>query len=71
MKSVLYLIALSLIATFVRGSVIEDRANQGGYVQKSKGKATFTVYSGCATPGKFVRALHKSAHTWTDRLPVV
>ncbi len=52
MKSVLFLIVLSVFAAVVRGSALESRHTKGGYVQKNKGNATFTVYTGCSTPGK-------------------
>ncbi len=51
MKSVLFLIAISVVTTAVRCSSL--KYGTGGYVQKSKGNATFTVYTGCSTPGKF------------------
>ena len=53
MKSILFLIAFSMITAVVRGSVhgLEPRT-KGGYLQKSNDNATFTVYWGCQTPGK-------------------
>ncbi|KAI9440336.1 endoglucanase V-like protein [Lactarius indigo] len=52
MKSVLFLIAFSVFTAIVRGSVLdlESRKTKGSYRQKSKGNATFTVYTGCSTP---------------------
>ena len=53
MKSVLFLIAFSMVTAVVRGSVhrLEPRT-EGGYIQKSSGTSTFTVYWGCKEPGK-------------------
>jgi len=48
MKSVLFLITLSLFTTLVHGCA--TRETKGGYVQNAKGNATFTAYSGCSTP---------------------
>ncbi|KAI9440335.1 endoglucanase V-like protein [Lactarius indigo] len=61
MKSVLFLIASTAFTAIVRGSVLDlESRNNGGYVQKSQGSATFTVYTGCSTP-----ACGKVAHGYT------
>ncbi|KAI9464419.1 endoglucanase V-like protein [Lactarius psammicola] len=50
MKSTLILTAISLLATAVRGSVVELEPRDGGYVQNPSGTASFTFYSGCSAP---------------------
>ena len=53
MKSVFILTVLSVVTAVVRGSALGlEHRTQGGYLQKGHGNATFTVYSGCSTPGK-------------------
>jgi hypothetical protein len=53
MKSVLFLVALSVVTAVVRGSAIGlEPRTKGGYLQKNRGNSTFTVYTGCSTPGK-------------------
>ena len=53
MKSVFFLLALSVVTAVVRGSTLGlEHRTQGGYLQKGRANATFTVYTGCSTPGK-------------------
>ena len=52
MKSVLVLISSFLLASTVHGSALLESRTKGDYVQNPSGTASFTFYSGCATPGK-------------------
>ena len=53
MKSAPILIAISLLAAAVHGSVAElELRATGGYVQVAQGTASFTQHSGCSRPGK-------------------
>ncbi len=44
--------ALTVLAGFLaaNAAVLEDRAT-GGFVQSTSGQASFTMYSGCGSPG--------------------
>lgn len=42
---------LALLSGFATAASIETRAT-GGYVQNPSGKASFTMYSGCGSPGE-------------------
>ena len=54
MKPACFLTALSAVTVAIvrsRALRLEPRTN-GDYVQMGQGNATFTVYTGCSTPGK-------------------
>ena len=71
MKSVLFLIVLSMVTVVVHGSALGlEPRTKGGYLQRGSTNATFTVYSGCSTPGKHKPVVsHKNARTNTG-IPV-
>jgi hypothetical protein len=50
MKSVISLIAFSLVASVLRGGA--HGLAPGGYYQEPKGNATFTAYKNCQYAGK-------------------
>lgn len=52
MKSALVLVSPFLLVGAVHGSALLETRTEGSYVQNPSGDASFSVYSGCSSPGK-------------------
>ena len=49
LSAVLYFCA---VATLAGALTVSEKRATGGYVQSASGQASFTMYSGCGSPGR-------------------
>lgn len=61
-------LGFAAVATLASGLTVSEKRATGGYIQNASGQASFTMYSGCGSPGMFSFAfdLHENSLDGTD-----